>query len=210
MKNKVLNLWKDLIVISFLVLFPHFVPLPFYSYAVVCGLVIFFLLKRDGKKLSDIGLDMVGFNSKSLFIGLVSAFLLVGFMQLIYIPAIKYLFAVPDYTEYNFIRNNPLNLLLSILAAWIIGGFYEEVVFRGYIQSLLSQRLSPSRFGLLSIVLTSVLFGVYHYQQGVFGIISAIFGGTFWGILYKKFHHNLWIVIFSHALFDTITLLLIL
>ncbi|MGE8430551.1 MAG: type II CAAX prenyl endopeptidase Rce1 family protein [Sphingobacterium sp.] len=36
----------------------------------------------------------------------------------------------------------------------------------------------------------------------------GVLGGLYWSILYKKFG-NLWIPIFSHALFDMITLILI-
>jgi len=98
---------------------------------------------------------------------------------------------------------------MTISAAWLIGGFYEEIVFRGYIQSLFEKWI-PKRSGIpWSIVITALLFGIYHWQQDIFGIIAAMLGGLYWGFLYRKYNNNLWIVILSHALFDTITLLLI-
>lgn len=45
-------------------------------------------------------------------------------------------------------------------------------------------------------------------KQDIFDIIAAVMGGLYWSILYKNYG-NLWIVIFSHGLFDTITLILI-
>lgn len=209
MNNKIFSILKDIGIIVFLITFPHFVPLPFYSYALVCFLVIWLLLHKEGKTFRSIGLGKSGFIAKAILIGMASALLWVGFMQLIYIPVIKNLFVVPDYTEYNFIRNNLSKLIMTIAAAWLIGGFYEEIVFRGYIQNVLEKRVFAGSAILWSIIVTSVLFGLYHWQQDIFGVIAAVLGGLFWGILYKKFDNNLWIPILSHAIFDTITLVLI-
>ncbi|WP_346239001.1 CPBP family intramembrane glutamic endopeptidase [Niabella insulamsoli] len=200
---------RDVGAIAFLIAFPHFVPLPFYSYAIVCFLVIWFLLRNDGKTFRSIGLSKNALTAKAVLIGMASALLWIGFMQFIYIPVIKHLFVVPDYTEYDFIKGNILNLLMIITAAWLIGGFYEEVVFRGYIQNILRKRFFKGAPVLWSVIATSILFGLYHSQQDVFGIAAAALGGLFWGILYTKFDNNLWIPIISHAIFDTITLLLI-
>lgn len=96
MENKALRTVQDVGAIAFLIAFSHFVPLPLYSYAVVCFLVIWFLLRREGKTFRSIGLVKNGFSVKAVLIGLVSALLWVGFMQFIYIPVIKNLFVVPD------------------------------------------------------------------------------------------------------------------
>jgi len=209
MNSKSVSILKGIGAIAFLILFPHYVPLPFYSYAIVCFLVIWFLLRREGSSFRNIGLSKNGFTVKVVAIGLASALVWVGFMQFLYIPVIKHLFVVPDYTEYNFIRSSISKLMMTIAAAWLIGGFYEEVVFRGYIQNLLEKKIFRGSTVIWSIVITSILFGLYHWQQDIFGVIAAVLGGLFWGILYKKFDNNLWIPILSHAIFDTITLVLI-
>jgi len=209
MKNKAIQITQDVGAIAFLLLFPHFVPLPFYSYAIVCFIVIWFLLRKAGSTFRNIGLAKKGFTAKAVLIGITSALIWVGFMQLVYIPVIKHLFVVPDYTEYNFIRSGISKLIMTMVAAWLIGGFYEEVVFRGYIQNLLEKRFFAGSTILWSIIVTSILFGLYHWQQDIFGVIAAVLGGLFWGILYKKFDSNLWVPILSHAIFDTVTLMLI-
>jgi len=209
LQNKTIRILKDLGIIAFLVLFPHFFPLPFYTYTVVCFLLVWMLLRKEGKTFKNIGLTKGGITVKAVVIAIVSAVAWVVLMQLIYIPIIKHLFSVPDYTEYNFITKSVPTLLITIAAAWLIGGFYEEVLFRGYMPYLLEKRLFKSSGLLPSVMATGLLFGLYHWQQGAFGIIAAALGGIFWGILYKKTGNNLWIPIFSHALFDTITLALI-
>ena len=209
MKRKAFSIIQDIGFILFLVVFPHAVPLPFYSYAVICFLAIFLVLRRKGRTLRDLGLDKKNLSSRAILVGILSALAWVIFMQIIYIPVIKHLFNVPDYTEYNFIRSSIARLIMTIFAAWIIGGFYEEVVFRGYIQNILEKKLFKGMGRWLPIVITSILFGLYHLQQDIFAVIAACLGGLYWSILYKKWNNNLWVSIISHALFDMITLILI-
>ena len=199
----------DILAILLVVLFPHFVPLPFYSYAIVCLGVVILILRKDNKTLRDLGLKHKGISFKTILVGIVSAIGWIAFMRWIYLPVIKYLFIVPDYKEYNFIQNNISNLVITTIAAWIIGGFYEEIIFRGFIQKTIENWFNNKHSFLIAGVLTSLIFGLYHWQQGYLGIISATLGGLFWTYLYKRFDRNLWYTIFSHAIFDTITLTLI-
>ena len=209
MKRKVTSIIRDIGFIVFLVVFPHAVPLPFYSYSLICFLAIFLVLRREGKTFSDLGLNKKNLTVGAALLGILSALAWVAFMQIVYIPSIKHFFEVPDYTEYNFIRSSMPRLVMTIAAAWVIGGFYEEIVFRGYIQNLLEKKLFKEMGNFLPIAVTSILFGLYHLQQDVFAVIAACLGGLYWSILYKNLNNNLWISIISHAVFDMITLILI-
>ncbi len=199
----------DAFAILFVVLFPHFVPLPFYSYAIVCLALVIFILRKENKTLRDIGLKQKSISIKTFVVGILSAILWVAFMKWIYLPIISCLFTVPDYTEYNFIKNHLSNLIITTIAAWIIGGFYEEIIFRGFIQTKIQNWVKGKHSFLIAGILTSLIFGFYHYQQGFLGIVSATLGGLFWTYLFNRFGRNLWYAIFSHAIFDTITLTLI-
>jgi len=199
----------DILAILFVVLFPHFVPLPFYSYAIVCLGVVILVLRKDNKTLRDIGLKQKGISIKTFLVGIVSAIVWVAFMRWIYLPVIRYFFIVPDYTEYNFIQNHLLNFAIATIAAWIVGGFYEEIIFRGFIQKTIENWFTNKHSFLFAGLITSLIFGLYHWQQGFLGIIAATLGGLFWTYLFNRFGRNLWYVIFSHAIFDTITLTLI-
>lgn len=209
MKQHLTKNLTDLFAILFVVLFPHFVPLPFYSYAIVCLALVVFILRKENKTLRDIGLKPKGISIKTFVIGILSALLWVAFMKWIYLPIISFFFTVPDYTEYNFIQNHLSNLIITTIAAWIIGGFYEEIIFRGFIQKTIQNWFKNNHSFLIAGILTSFIFGLYHYQQGYLGIISATLGGLFWTYLFNRFGLNLWYTIISHAIFDTITLTLI-
>jgi membrane protease YdiL (CAAX protease family) len=177
------NFGQDLLkalIIAFLVLFPHFVPLPFYSYAVVCLGVIVIYLRRQKKTLRDLGLKRNGLTAHTLIVGILSALLWVAFNKWGYYPFITHFFVIEPYTEYDFIRNKLSNLIISLIAAWIIGGFYEEIVFRGFIQTTIGGWFIKSRYSFwFAGFLTSILFGLYHWQQGIFGIIPSALGGLF-------------------------------
>ena len=197
-------------IIAFLVLFPHFVPLPFYSYAVVCLAVIIIYLRRQKKTLRDLGLKRNGLTAHTFIVGILSALIWIGFNKWVYHPFITRLFVVEPYTEYDFIRNKLSNLIITLIASWIIGGFYEEIVFRGFIQTTIREWLIKSRHSFwLAGFLTSVLFGLYHWQQGIFGVIVSALGGLFWTFLLWRYKGDLWYPIISHAVFDTIALTMI-
>jgi membrane protease YdiL (CAAX protease family) len=197
-------------VISFLVLFPHFVPLPFYSYAFVCLAVIIFYLRTQKKTLRDIGLKRNGLTVRTIIVGILSALLWIAFNKWVYHLFITHFFVVAPYTEYDFIRNNLSNLIITLIAAWLIGGFYEEIVFRGFIQTTIREWFVKSRHSFwISGFLTSILFGLYHWQQGIFGIIPSFLAGLLWTLLLWRYKGNLWYPIISHAIYDTIALTMI-
>lgn len=198
------------LIIAFLILFPHFVPLPFYSYAVVCLAAILFYLRKENKTLRGIGLKKHGLTAQAFIVGVVSAVLWISFNKWIYQPFIMHFFAVPPYTEYDFIRNKLSNLIISIIAAWIIGGFYEEIVFRGFIQTNVQDWFIKYKNSFwIAGLFTSFLFGLYHWQQGIFGIIPSFLGGLLWTFLLWRYKRNLWYPIISHAVYDTIALTMI-
>ncbi len=193
-----------------LVLFPHYVPLPFYSYALVCFLALLYYLRRSGESLRSLGLQRDGVRPGTVAVGLLSALVWVAFMRWVYGPLIAHFFTVPDYTEYDFIRGSVQRLAMTLVAAWVVGGFYEEVVFRGFIQSIFEKHLGGRRGAFwLSAVAASILFGLYHWQQGIFGVVAATLGGLYWSCVLRLLGRNLWRPILSHALYDTIALVLI-
>jgi membrane protease YdiL (CAAX protease family) len=200
------------VIIAFLVLFPHYVPLPFYSYSLVCFLLIVFYLKRQNKTLADVGLTRKGLSVHTFVVGILSAILWMAFIKIVYFPFINHFFRdyISDYTEYDFIKNNIKKLLAIMLAAWVVGGFYEEIVFRGFIQRTMQKWFSNYSLSFwMAGLLTSILFGLYHWQQGIFGVIPATLGGLYWTYLLKRYNGNLWYPIVSHASYDTIALIMI-
>jgi membrane protease YdiL (CAAX protease family) len=69
-------------------------------------------------------------------------------------------------------------------------------------------RLSNNRYWeSLSILLSAFLWGFTHLYQGPFGIISISFQGIIMGLFYYKFR-RIWPLIISHALYDSIQVIM--
>jgi uncharacterized protein len=91
-------------------------------------------------------------------------------------------------------KNIPL-LIFTCLTA----GITEELVFRGYILPRLTMLLKNSN---LSIVISSVLFGILHFGYGTFNqVIGPLLLGVVFAIHYNKYR-NIKIIILCHFLWD--------
>ncbi len=59
----------------------------------------------------------------------------------------------------------------------------------------------------ISILLSSIIFGLVHYQWGTLGIVQTGFMGLVLGICYIKLNKRLWKLVLAHAYMDTILML---
>ncbi len=113
--------------------------------------------------------------------------------------------------RFDNVEGNLPVYLFWLALAWIIGGFTEEILFRG----ILFTRLEALFAGLpaaamAAILFQAVLFGQQHYYyQGLAGWIATGAIGVASGVLYLKFNRNLWPLIFSHGISNTIGLTLL-
>jgi membrane protease YdiL (CAAX protease family) len=198
------------LIIAFLVLFPHFVPFPFYSYTVVCLAVVIFCLRWQKKTLKDLGLKRNGLTAHTLTVGILSALLWIAFNKWVYHPFITHFFVVDPYTEYDFIRNKLSNLIITLIAAWLIGGFYEEIAFRGFIQITIREWFVKSAHSFWLAGLSNKYFvWAISLAARYFWHCSSFLGGLLWTLLLWRYKGNLWYPIISHAFYDTIALTMI-
>ena len=202
----------ELLIIAFLIFFPHYAGLPFASYTFVCFAVIVFYLSRQRKGLRDISLKSQGLSRHALIIGVISAGLWMLFVRFIYLPIFNHFLKkyISANTDYDFVKHSFKSLLLVVVIAWIAGGFYEEIAFRGFIHSTIQKWVETTKTSFwLAAIFTSILFGLYHIQQGLSGIIAGTLGGLYWSALIKRYNGNLWYAIISHGMYDTIALTMI-
>ena len=98
-----------------------------------------------------------------------------------------------------------------LAVAWIIGGFTEEMLFRGLLITRFETLFSRIPFGLvIAIIMPAVLFGQQHYYyQGIGGAFATGGVALVSGILYVFFKRNLWPLTLSHGLANTVGLTLI-
>lgn len=101
--------------------------------------------------------------------------------------------------------NLPL-YLWWVLLGWIVGGFFEEMTFRGFLLSRIETMFGGHRLSTtIAIFSQAAVFGVIHfYYQGAFGALTLFAVASFIGLCYVLFGRNLWPLILSHGLLNTL------
>jgi membrane protease YdiL (CAAX protease family) len=164
-----------------------------------------------GQRWRDIGLSVPSEWRRLLLIGVAAGIA----MELLELFATQPLLVAltgkyPDLSGFhNLIGNVPL-LLLMVGASWIVAGFGEELVWRGYILNRVADLLGRNRLGwTISIGIMSVVFGLAHSYQDWTGIIENSIDGALLALLYIACGRNLIAPIAAHGVTDTVDSLVI-
>jgi membrane protease YdiL (CAAX protease family) len=136
-------------------------------------LVVFLVLRKGKESLSAVGFSK--FNLANLGIGL--GFLLVANIILLGLSQILQFFhlTVPKEVAFILPRTKTERLFWVILS--VTAGICEETGFRGYVLTKLNLFLNN---WYLTVVISSLCFGLGHFYQGVGGVILT---GTY-GLLF--------------------------
>jgi len=114
----------------------------------------------------------------------------------------------------NRFANVPGNLpvyLYWLVISWVIGGFTEELLFRGFLISHFEKLFSKLPFAVVyGVVIQALIFGQQHmYYQGVIGLVETGIVGLVSGIIYVLSKGRLWPLIISHGLANTLGMTMI-
>ena len=134
-------------------------------------------------------------------------------LMLVYSPladriATRYVEQPPTLGAFRMLQQSRIKLAGGIVLAWALGGFLEELIFRGIILRSIEIWASAWRPGPLATVIAvcaaAVGAGLIHFYQGpraalIVTQLSILFGG-----LFVVSGYNLWAVILCHGLYDTI------
>lgn len=111
-----------------------------------------------------------------------------------------------NYGPFKLIKNNKNLLINSYIIGWVVGGFFEEIIFRGFLINSISS-IIPKKIGLIiAVCFSSIIFGYLHNYQGISGQILNGITGLFLCVLYIKTNKNLWLCILTHGFINTIGL----
>jgi hypothetical protein len=101
------------------------------------------------------------------------------------------------------INENAFNIILELAFDSLLVSFIEEIFFRGIIFQALSDLIKP----FMSIIISSIIFSLYHFLNPGFSVMAFInifIAGLIFGIMYY-ITKNLWMPIAYHFCWNFLT-----
>ncbi|UGB45129.1 CPBP family intramembrane metalloprotease [Frateuria edaphi] len=162
------------------------------------------MLHGQGLRWADTGFRWRGLGVRALLVGGCLGVLYAAVNVSVIGPMLALLLGErPDLSDFAFVREHFSGYLIALALAWVIGGFYEELVFRGFLHGSLMRWLPAGRVRSgLALTLTVLAFAAYHAQLGAFGVANALVFALFAGGVRSRWPANLWYVISFHACAD--------
>ncbi len=110
-----------------------------------------------------------------------------------------------DMSGYAYMKDNLPMFLSTLFGVFIVSSFGEEIVYRGFlINRFMQLGLDGKRGRIIAVIISSIIFGLVHYEWGPMGIVQTGFMGLALGLSYIYFNKRLIIMILAHAYMDTI------
>jgi membrane protease YdiL (CAAX protease family) len=163
------------------------------------------LLRRRGERWTNFGLRTPTRWGIAI-VGAVALYLVNLALVMWVVPAIAAMFkpdAQPSFLAY--IRGNAAAFALWLSIGWIVGGFIEECLFRGFLLTRVSQLFRNPAIGLpVAVIAQAVLFGMLHLYGGVFAFLFTAVFAVANGIFYLLFGRNLWPLIAVHGAWNSV------
>lgn len=149
--------------------------------------------------------------TKTIFIGVGIACLdtLVGWFAVL--PLLhKITGETMDLWQLDSIRGSIGELIFWLALSWPYAAIAEEMVYRGYLLNRLADLFGHSKSGwILSVVLSSLMFGVVHGSMGLTGVLNTFLSGILYAGAYLVFGRNIWIPIIIHGFGNMIGLVML-
>jgi membrane protease YdiL (CAAX protease family) len=162
------------------------------------------MLRGQGLRWADTGFRWRGLGVGAVLVGGSLGVLYAAANLIVIGPTLALLLGErPDLSDFAFVRAHFSGYLIALVLAWVIGGFYEELVFRGFLHASLMRGLPGGRVRpVLAMVLTALAFAAYHAQLGAFGVANALVFALFAAAVRSRWPADLWYVISFHTCAD--------
>ena len=120
------------------------------------------------------------------------------------VPALQEVSEATLRSVYNLLGGS-FKPLLAIVTAVVLGtvaGVGEEILFRGILQETIYQQHWISNYNtIVSIVLSSIIFGLFHAVTPMYVVLATI-ASMYFGTLYTLFDGDLTIPVLCHSIYD--------
>ena len=190
---------------------PLFKQLVVWVANILVLIIVWAGLKLRGESWKDFGLTFKSISWSEGFKGFLLSLLvlvlgLAGFIfGSIVMANITGIPETADMSGYDYLKDNVGMLLLTLGGVYIVSSFGEEVIYRAFLINRISELGHETKKAtIIAVILSSIIFGLVHYEWGPMGIVQTGFMGLAMGICYIKLKKRLWILILAHAYMDTI------
>jgi uncharacterized protein len=106
-----------------------------------------------------------------------------------------------------YVHGNLPAAILWIAIGWIVGGFFEEFLFRGFLLNRIAAVLGG---GILATAIgvgaQAALFGCLHFYAGPLACAHAAYFALLMGLAYLASGRNLWPLIAVHSIWNTVAI----
>ncbi len=109
-----------------------------------------------------------------------------------------------DLSGFADIEGNLALLALFLVLSWTLAAFVEELAFRGYLLTRMRQVFGAGRAALVAaVLLSSLLFGVLHTEQGAVGVLVVTLDGVAFSVVRYRCD-TLWASVLAHGFNNTL------
>lgn len=114
-----------------------------------------------------------------------------------------------DRSRFEAIEGNLMMFLWWALVGWVVGGFAEEMIFRGFLLNRVEALLADKRFAtVFAVLFQAFFFGLIHfYNRGLVPALTIAAVAITLAAFYLRFGRNLWPLILAHGTIDTLSFL---
>ena len=165
------------------------------------------LLRRNGRDWRAMGLGKLP-HWKKLLLWVIGAYVAVMVVVAVVLtPTLEAAgLGAPDISVFLAIEGNFPLLIMWLVISWVVGGFAEEMLARGFLLNRFADLFGGGKSAFyLAVIAQAIIFGLAHGYQGLAGIILTGGVGAILGLVYVLTGRSLWPVIITHGLIDSIS-----
>jgi membrane protease YdiL (CAAX protease family) len=167
-----------------------------------------FVLRSRGSGWREIGMAKPASWRKTVLLGVgtLIAYLFISIVfQALLVNVLGLAVAPSDRSSFDVLYGNLPLLILYVAAAWTFIAFGEEMIFRAFLMNTLAQLFDSAKARwVLTLIGSSIIFGLAHFSWGVMGIVETTLMGLVLGFVYLRSGRNLWITIIAHGIANTL------